>query len=146
MVLNLIQTIAIVVMLWITVVQLKSTLRADRATAALEITTSHREIWSHLLTNPALGRILDPNVDLQKEPVTVIEEFFVVLVANHMSAVYDAHKEGIHRLYPDDMRAFFILPIPRAVWARILPYQALEFSEFMNGLLAGAPRSGEVKA
>lgn len=130
----MIQTGAIVSTLYITIVQLKRAMRSDRAFASLQITTSHREIWSHLLTNPSLGRIVDPNPDLTRNPITQSEEYFVIMVVTHMMAVYDAHKEGLHRIYPADMGEFFEFPIPSRVWNEIKRYQPEEFVSFIERL------------
>ena len=135
-ILDLVQTGAIVLVLWITFVQLRKTIKSNRAFASLQITTSHREIWSHLLTDKSLGRIIEENVDLEKEPISRKEEYFVIMVVNHMSAVYDAYKEGIHRIYPADMQQFLTLPIPNKVWNEIKPYQAKEFTSFIEEIIA----------
>jgi hypothetical protein len=95
-ILDLIQTIGLIIVLWITFVQLRKTIKSNRAFASLQITTSHREIWSHLLTDESLERIVKENVDLEKEPITKKEGYFVIMVVNHMSAVYDAYRQGIH--------------------------------------------------
>jgi hypothetical protein len=133
-ILDLIQTIGLIIVLWITFVQLRKTIKSNRAFASLQITTSHREIWSHLLTDESLERIVKENVDLEKEPITKKEGYFVIMVVNHMSAVYDAYRQGIHRIYPADMREFFKLPIPNKVWNEIKPYQAKEFVDFIEKL------------
>jgi len=135
-ILDLVQTGAIVLSLWIIFAQLRKTIKSNRAFASLQITTSHREIWSHLLTDKSLERVIKENVDLGKEPVTRKEEYFVIMVVNHMSAVYDAYKQGIHRIYLADMKQFLTLPIPNKVWDEIKSYQAKDFVSFIEETIA----------
>lgn len=132
---DLIQSLAIVGTLLITYFQLRDTNRSNRAVVSLQVTASHREIWSMLFTNRELGRVVDEHPDLAERPVTQLEEYFVIMVINHMSAAYDAYKQGMFRLYEADLRDFFALPIPRHVWDEVRQYQGPELVEFIDGLL-----------
>lgn len=106
--LTITQTIAIVVTLIVMAAQLKGAVRATRATIALEFTKSHRDIWINLYVEPKLERILKDDMDLVKKPPTPAEEYFVIMVTNHMASVYDAYKEGLHMIYLKDMKGFFV--------------------------------------
>jgi hypothetical protein len=98
-----------------------------------------------MLNNPALARILDENPDLDKQPITPLERYFVILIANHMSAVYDAYLEGLHRIYEADIASFWELPIPREVWEKIKPYQSPKFVAFVEKLIENSYRNSVKK-
>ncbi len=134
-ILDVIQSVAIVGTLLVTYFQLRATNRSNRAVVSLQVTASHREIWTLMFTTPGVARVLDENPNLAEEPITRREEYFVIMVVNHMSAAYDAYREGMFRLYEADVRDFFTLPIPARVWEEIRPYQGPELVEFIDGLL-----------
>lgn len=79
--------------------------------------------------------MVETNVELEKEPVTKQEEYFVILIISHMTAAYDAYREGMYRTYKADIKDFFKLPIPANVWNNIKEYQAPEFVKFVDQLL-----------
>ncbi len=132
---QIIQTVAIIATVLVMIFQLRGSTKSNRALMSLQFTNSHREIWSHLFTNPTLERIQNDEVDLTKEPLKLTEEFFVIMVLNHMSAVFDAFKQGLHRIYIDDFIAFFKLPIPKEVWALNKQYQNQEFVKFIDNIV-----------
>ena len=132
---QLVQTIAIMATILIMIFQLRSTTKSNRALASLQFTTSHREIWSHLFTDPTLERIQSNKVDLKRKPIRLTEEFFVIMILNHMSAVYYAYKQGLGRMHVNDFVAFFRLPIPKEVWAENKQYQNPEFVKFVDEII-----------
>jgi hypothetical protein len=75
---------------------------------------------------------------LQDQPVTYSEEVFVNVMIQHLHAVYQATKnglfirtEGVKR----DVRSFFSLPIPKAVWTKAKPLQNRDFAKFIDTAL-----------
>jgi len=77
---------------------------------------------------------------LDKKPLTDEEQMFVTSIVVHLDSVHRAIKakmflqqEGLHR----DIKGFFSLPIPRAVWKRIKPLQDENFVEFIEACLQG---------
>lgn len=72
-----------------------------------------------LIERPELGRVLDPEADIQTVPISLTERRFVQLVILHLNSVIEARRAKavlpIERI-EDDVRAFFQLPIPRRVW------------------------------
>jgi hypothetical protein len=135
LVVDLVQSVAIVGTLLIAYFQMRDTNRSNKAVVSLQVTGSHREIWSLLITNPELSRVVEELPDLANVPVSKLEEYFVIMVINHVSAAYDAHRQGMFRLYEADVQDFFTLPIPRHVWREARPYQGPELVEFIDGLL-----------
>ena len=73
-----------------------------------------------------------------KKPVTPDEEFFVNLVISHTGSVYEALKdelltkqEGLRR----DVKSFFSLPVPKAVWLNTRLLQNQDFAAFIDSAL-----------
>jgi hypothetical protein len=109
--------------------------RAHRATNLIRLSERHRDLWEGIYTRPQLARILDPVVDLGKAPVSAEEELFMIFVILHLSDSYYALRagffpkpEGLRR----DIRRFFGLPIPRAVWQKVRAMQDRPFVKFVE--------------
>lgn len=99
------------------------------------LTNAHREIWSRLYERRELLRVLAPNVNLTREPVTAEEELFVHTLVLHLRAAFKARHLGMQ--FDDDavaadIREMFVLPIPRAVWERSKVFQDREFVDFVE--------------
>jgi hypothetical protein len=82
--------------------------------------------------------ISDPAADVSKQPVTPAEESFMNLVISHTSSTYEALKdelltkqEGLRR----DVRSFFSLPVPKAVWTKTKLLQNQDFAAFIESSL-----------
>lgn len=113
--------------------------RTRRVSNLIRLTEQHRDLWDRVHTRPALARVLDPDADLVREPVTVEEELFVVSLILHLSSTYYSFRtgllwkpEGLER----DIRLFFALPIPRAVWEKVGELQDVAFYRFVEASLA----------
>jgi hypothetical protein len=135
---NLFSAISIIAGLWFTAFSLRADTRTRRIANLLTITANHRELWSKILLNPELKRVLDPAADPVKQPVTDAEEMFVGLVIAHINSVYYAMSdkliveyEGLRR----DVKSFFSLPVPRAVWSATKLLQNQDFAAFIESSL-----------
>ena len=110
--------------------------KTRRISNLLNLTSNHREIWSMLYRVPELDRVLRPNVDLRKEPVTLHKELLVNFVFRQLDATYHAIQDGL-LVHPEGMRRdvawFFSLPIPHTVWEKFKPWQDAEFVAFVEG-------------
>ena len=53
----------------------------------MKVVAAHREIWTQLFERPALARLLAADRDMEREPLSVLEEKFVCLVGLHLAAV-----------------------------------------------------------
>ena len=135
---NLFSSFGIIGGLWFTAVSLRSETKTRRVANFLTVTTNYREIWKEYFRNPELSRVLDPNVDVTKQPVTRTEELFVGQIIFHISNVFYAMKndllveqEGSRR----DIAQFFTLPVPRAVWIKTKLLQNQDFAAFIDSAL-----------
>ena len=135
---NLFSSVGIIGGLWFTAVSLHSETKTRRVANLLTITANYREVWKEFFHSPELARVVDPLADVDKQPITPAERFFVNMVISHTSSVYEALKdelltkqEGLRR----DMRWFFSLPIPKAVWIKIKLLQNQDFAAFIESSL-----------
>lgn len=141
--LDLIQTTGIVGGLFFTGWAGRRDAQAKRAENLFRLTEQHRELWKELFASDDLARVLDPRADLGKRPVTKEEVTFVTLLLLHLNAAYSAIRAGVLRepegLTPD-IRAFFLLPIPGAVWELVKHLHDAAFVAFVESK-RGSPAS-----
>src|ERR1035441_1846638 len=116
---NILSAAGIIGGLWFTAVSLRSETKTRRVANLLTITANHQEVWKEFFGKPELARVIEPSADVEKQPVTPVEEFFVHMVISNTSSMYEALKDelvtkqdGLRR----DVKSFFSLPIPKAVW------------------------------
>jgi hypothetical protein len=121
-----------------------SVLREDqngrRVSNLITLTQQHREIWRDSL-RPGLARLRDPLADLLAHPISREEEAFVKDVILHFATSFQAIRHGEVASFGNvsaDAGAFFSLPIPRAVWARVKFAQDEEFVGFVEEALRAA--------
>jgi hypothetical protein len=103
---------------------------------AIRFTEQHHKILSELLSNPETARIFDEKANA--ESVTQHEVHSVNLMLLHLDSAHQASTAGLYRL-PEkldaDIREFFSLPIPKAVWPQLRPMHSKDFSDFVNSAL-----------
>ena len=123
---------------WFTAVSLRSETKTRRVANLLTITANHREVWKEFFGKPELARVIAVSADVSKQPVTPEEEFFVNMIISHTSSVYEAIKdellikqEGLRR----DVKSFYSLPVPNAVWQRTKLLQNQDFAAFIESAL-----------
>ena len=133
--LDLLQSIGIVSGFVFTAVTLRADTKVQRLANLIDFTKQHREIWTHLYSKPELARILETRLDLDKRPITNNEELFVSFIILHLSAFQEALKQRL-LISPDglrqDIRDFFSLPIPNAVWQKLKPLHDKDFVAFVE--------------
>ena len=112
--------------------------RARRIGNLIAVNDEYRHIWRELYERPQLSRILKHDVDLSKEPISDEERLFVKMLILHLDTVRRAMKarmfvkiEGLRQ----DVRELFALPIPKAVWEKIRPFQDGDFVAFVERCL-----------
>jgi hypothetical protein len=135
---DLISTVGIVGSLWIAIISLRSETKTRRVSNLFAITANHCEIRKEFVRYPELARVIDPRVDVIKKPVTLLEDSFVNLVILHTSSVYEALKDGLlikQEGLRRDVRLFFSLPVPNAVWQSAKLLQNQDFAAFMDSSL-----------
>jgi hypothetical protein len=87
-----------------------------------------------------LARIEDKDVALDSKAVSFEEELFVTMPISHLSIVFRVWRlgefvklEGLKK----DVREFFELPIPKAVWEKSKTFQDGKFVAFVERCLNG---------
>ena len=105
--------------------------RARRIGNLIAVNDEYRHIWREFYGEPKLARVLKRDVDLNKEPISDEEWLFVKVLILHLDTVRRAIKakmfvkiEGLRQ----DVRDLFALPIPKAVWEKIKPFQEVDSS------------------
>ena len=92
-------------------------------------------IWREMFERPQLGRVLKSDVNLKDEPMTDAEWLFVKMLILHLDTVRRATKAGMFvdlDGLQEDIRHFFGLPIPKAVWEKLKPFQDKQFITFIE--------------
>jgi len=120
--------------------------RARRVGNLIQLTQQHRELWERMYLQPELARILDPSPDLAKTAVTAEEEVFVIFLILHLSSSYYAMRSGFFQKpqgLRKDIKLFFSLPIPRAVWEKVKVLQDLRFAKFVERCLVSLDYAAE---
>lgn len=134
----LLQSIGIIAGLLFTAFSRREETNSRRVSNLLTITEHHRELWSQIYGRPELKRVLDEHVDLQIVEVTAEEEIFANFLIFHLHGVFYARKAGLVLKLEglrQDVRRFFALPIPRAVWKKTKGLQNDEFVQFVESCL-----------
>ncbi len=143
---DLLQSVGIVAGLVFTTVALRREARERRAGHLVELTKLHRQLWLETGCRPELARLLSPAPEVSAGSVTAAEELFVNLLIVHLSTVWElvrqdrvVSQDAVKR----DVRAFFALPVPRAVWERTKAVRDRGFVEFVESCLpAGSSGPG----
>lgn len=132
------QSVGIVAGMVFTTVALRREARERRAAHLVELTDLHRQLWLETSRRPELARLLSPAPELPPGPVTAAEELFVNLLIVHLSTVWElvrqdsvVSQDAVKR----DVRAFFALPVPRAVWERTKAVRDRDFVRFVESCL-----------
>jgi hypothetical protein len=139
----LVQGVGIVAGLVFTGVSLRRDLRARRVGDLLTLTQQHRELWSEVHRRPELARIMDADADLLARPLTVAEERMLNLILVHFQTGWELARSGTFNTPENmaaDVRGFFTLPLPRAVWQATRATRDPAFVRFIDGCLAGEGR------
>src|SRR6266481_3001365 len=135
---DLVQSAGIMAALLFNVASLRENKTARRLSNLTTLIQNHREIWKDFATNPALGRMKERDVDLEREPVTREELTFVRFVIAHLFGAYEATRLneviGLEKL-AQDAAQFLSYPIPNAVWNEIRDVQSQGFITFAESAM-----------
>ncbi len=131
----LLQSLGIIGGLLFTAASLRLDEKTRRVGNLMAITKNHREIWTALYDRPELSRVLDADADLEQRAITREEEWFLRFLILHLNTVHHALKsgvllklDGLHK----DIRWFFSLPLPQAVWEKTKWLQDSDFVGFVE--------------
>lgn len=135
---DLLQSVGIIGSLLFTAFAVRKGEEARKIGNSIAINEQHREIWEQLYAHPELSRVMIKERSLEREPATEREELFVNTLIVHLSTAYRAMQrdefvrlEGLEK----DVKTFFALPIPKAVWKRVRPFHDKDFVEFIETLV-----------
>jgi hypothetical protein len=137
---EIVQTLIFVAGFFVTIHTIREETKERKIQNLFALTEAHRDIWSRLYDKPELNRILRHEVDVAKEPPTDEEELFVQMLILHLRTSYKARQMGMgfdDGAVSEDIRQFFGLPIPQAVWQKMKIYQDSQFLEFVESSLKG---------
>ena len=135
---TVLSSVGIVGSLLFTAVSLHSETKTRRVANLLAVTANYCTIWKEFINQPNLARVMDARANLEQEPVTPAEEMFVNMVIHHISTTYYAmHDELLMRLegLRRDIKQFFSLPVPNAVWTKTKLLQNQGFAAFIDSSL-----------
>jgi hypothetical protein len=119
-------------------ISLRSETKTRRIANLLILTQSHRELWSELFSHPKLARVLDPDVDVSSEGITIEEKYYVNMIIQHLNSAFEATKSGLvikPEAVTKDVRWFLSLPIPREIWEKLKSLQNDDFVAFIQACL-----------
>ena len=137
--LDLVQVVAMIVGFVAAYLKFRDFQREQQIANSITITEAHREVWGRLIDNPDLQRLLDPQVDLAKNPAKVEEMVFVRFVALHYSCLLEAAASRKIRVRPglqQELGGFFRLPLPRQIWQEVKQSQDTRLVRFIDKAIA----------
>jgi hypothetical protein len=135
---DLIQTVGIIGGLLFTALTIRKDQEARTVTNLLAINEQYSRLWHEFHERPELARILQKDVDLNAQPMSGQEARFVKTLLLHLDVVRRTMEAGIFvkiEGLQTDIRDFFELPIPKAVWNKMKPFQDGDFVEFIEDCL-----------
>jgi hypothetical protein len=136
---SLFQTAGIVGSLLFTGLALRVNVKERRNSNVLAITQAHRELWANFLKRPELSRVLNSNADLTASPVTKKEEMFILQLVVHLSTALEVlnprRLASLDEALRKDIRWFFSLPVPKAVWEETKLRQDAGFVRFVEKIM-----------
>jgi len=135
---NLIQTAGVIGTLLFAGLGLHREASAKEIQNLLTLAEHHRDLWSKISGNKDLVRIFKADADVEQNPPTIAESEFLNLVLVHFETGWSvANAGGITTLLDMqlDVRGFFSLPLPRAVWEKTKKYRNQRFVRFVENAL-----------
>lgn len=136
----LLQSVGIILGLLFTAITIRRDTKTRRTTDLLTLVEQHRQLWSELHRRPDLRRVRTKEVDLLSAPLTSAEEEFLNLVFVHFYTNWLMAKGGARSLVPieafaADVRGFFSLALPKAVWESTRDGRDPKFVQFVERCL-----------
>jgi len=113
--------------------------RARQVGNLIKLTDRHRDLWERMYSDPKLTRILESAADPGHFEVTSEEKIFVVFLILHLANTYYTVRSGFLKQpqgLAADIRRFFTLPIPMAVWESVRDLQDRAFVKFVERCLS----------
>jgi hypothetical protein len=137
---NVMQTTGIMGSLWLTVMAARREAKVKKIENLLTLSEHHRALWSDVSQRRELARIFQNNEDALSSSLTLAEEEFINLAIVHFQTGWRVAKNGGLTSLKElgaDVRGFFSLPLPRAVWEKTRKSRNQKFVRFVERSLAG---------
>jgi len=135
---TILQSIGIIASLLFTALSLKIDAKFRRISNLIQISEQHRNILVMLIDKPKLMRVVTSSVNLEQQPISEEESWFVELLIQHLSTSYRAMRSGM-LISPEglqrDIECFFNYPITKRIWSKLKVFQDKEFSAFVEGCI-----------
>jgi hypothetical protein len=132
---SLLESLGIIGSLLFTGIAVRRDLESRRASEQLTLAAQHRRLWGQLHRRRGLKHVLEPDRDLEREPVTREEQLFLELAFVHFHTGWLICREDGAltpvRVLALDAGHFFNLPAPSAVWATVSQSYQPEFAAFI---------------
>ena len=135
---SIVQTVGVMGSLCLAAAAANREAKAREIENLLTISEHHRELWKGVYQRQDLERIFRADADVQTSAITVAEEEFVNLVIVHFLKGWRIAKiGGITTLdeLATDVRGFFSLPLPHAVWEKTKTTRNPRFVRFVERAL-----------
>jgi hypothetical protein len=132
---DLLQSAGIIGSLLFTTYSIRKDSQARRISNLNTTADQHREIWKAFRDRPTLSRVLEKTADLANQPLSNEEELFVTELIIHLDSVFRTMKAGMFvelEGLRTDIKEFFLLPVPRAVWDKSRLLRDGEFIRFVE--------------
>ena len=135
---DLLQSLFIILGFLLTISILRLEARSRKINHLLSLQQSRREVWNPILAHPELDRIFLKDIDLEFNPITPKEKIVIKQAISYLHTLFKAaqHKEipspqGLEK----DIKQFFSLPIPKAIWEEVRMFQEDDFLVFIEMIL-----------
>lgn len=135
---NVIQTVGIIGSLWAATSAANRDAKAKEIENLLTLSEHHRELWKEVPQRKDLARIFCQDANALLTPATMAEaEFLNLVIVHFQTGWWIARAGGITALQEmkADIRSFFTLPLPRAVWEDTKQDRNKEFVRFVTRLM-----------
>ena len=135
---NVVQTLGIITGSALTAWIACADARSRRAGNLLEMAAQHRELWSEAHRRPELARIFKEEADLVSTPISTAEEEYLRLIIVHFNTGWTMRRAGASysgKTLSADIRAFFKLPLPAAIWEQTKNARDQGFVKFVENSL-----------
>jgi hypothetical protein len=135
---NLIQTAGVIGTMLFAGLGLHREAKARETENLLTLAEHHRDLWSKISGNTDLERIFKSDADVEQNPPTIAESEFLNLVFVHFETGWSVANAGGITTLRDmqlDVRGFFSLPLPRAVWDETKGFRNPRFVTFVERAL-----------
>ena len=133
--LDLIEKVGIIGGLLLTAYSVRKDEKARKISNHIAITGQYRDVWKEIFERPSLSRLLQETVDLKANPISEEEALFVNILILHLDCVFRAMEEGMFVTLEGlrtDIKEFFILPIPKAIWETSKMFRDRKFVAFVE--------------